>query len=78
MQWVKLGLWGQASVGLHRSLELEASYFASMNLSFLTCQMGIMMVMAVPGVCGEGQIGARRQSPGTLISMLSVWQWLSA
>lgn len=50
MQWVKLGLWGQASVGLHRSLELEARYFVSMNLSFLTCQMGIMLVMAVPGV----------------------------
>lgn len=37
-------------MGLHLSLELEASYFTSMNLSFLTCQMGIMMVMAVPGV----------------------------
>lgn len=37
-------------MGLPLSLELEASYFIAVNLSFLICKMGIMMIMTVPGV----------------------------
>ena len=37
---VKLGSWGQAGMGLHLSLELEASYFTSMNFIFLICKWG--------------------------------------
>lgn len=47
---VKLVLWSQTGMGLHLNLELEANYFTAMKFSFPIYKVGVMMIMAVPGV----------------------------